>query len=60
MSNKLEFDLWPISPRKTDEVSATKYWMKLELPGELTTLSMTQLTAVRRIVVAAYNAGRKA
>lgn len=60
MSTELNFDIWPISPRKTAEVSATKYWIKLELPGELTTLSMTQLTAVRKLVTAAYNAGRKA
>lgn len=57
----LEFDLWPISPRRrADSVSATKYWMDLELPGCMTGLTMTQLTALRRLVVNAYNAGRKA
>lgn len=57
----LEFDLWPISPRRRSEVvSATKYWIDLELPGCLTALSMTQLTAVRKLVVKAYNDGRKA
>ena len=60
MSTELNFDIWPKPTAKTSEVSATKYWIKLELPGELTTLSMTQLTAVRKLVVAAYNAGRKA
>jgi len=56
----LEFDLWPISPRRRSHtVSATKYWMDLELPGCMTGLTMTQLTALRRLVVNAYNAGRK-
>ena len=56
----LEFDLWPISPRRrSDSVSATKYWMDLDLPGCMTGLTMTQLTALRRLVVNAYNAGRK-
>lgn len=57
----LDFDLWPLSPRRrSDGVSATKYWIDLELPGCLTTLSMTQLTALRKLVVKAYNDGRKA
>lgn len=57
----LEFDLWPISPRRRSEVvTATKYWMDLNLPCELSGLSMTQLTAVRKLVVKAYNDGRKA
>lgn len=57
----LEFDLWPLSPRRrSDVVNATKYWIDLELPGCLTGLSMTQLTAIRKLVVKAYNDGRKA
>lgn len=57
----LDFDIWPISPRRrTESVSATQYWMDLDLPGCMTGLSMTQLTALRRMVVNAYNAGRKA
>lgn len=57
----LDFDIWPISPRRrSDTVSATQYWIDLELPGCMTNLTMTQLTALRRMVVKAYNDGRKA
>lgn len=57
----LEFEMWPISPRrKQSGVSATKYWIGLELPCELSGLSMTQITAVRKMVMRAYNDGRKA
>lgn len=56
----LDFDIWPISPRRRgDTVSATQYWIDLELPGCMTNLTMTQLTALRKMIVKAYNAGRK-
>lgn len=57
----LDFEIWPLSPRRRSEVvSATRYWLDLELPAQLSGLSMSQLTAVRKLVVKAYNAGRKA
>ena len=56
----LNFDIYPIDSVKRYEVSGTKYWMALELPGEFANLNMQQLTALRKMVVSAYNAGRKA
>lgn len=55
----LDFEIFPIAPRRRLELSATKYWLDLELPGCMTDLSMTQLTALRRMVVSAFNAGRR-
>lgn len=40
-------------------ISAAKYWIGLELPPELCQLNMRQLTALRKMVTRAYNAGRK-
>lgn len=53
----MSFDIWAV-PAKS-ELSATKYWLKVELPGELTDLSMQQLTALRKMVVKAFNEGKK-
>lgn len=55
----LDFDLYPISPARKPEASSAKYWMKLELPGEFENLTMLQLTALRKIVMKAYEAGRR-
>lgn len=55
MSTALTFDIEP----KPTAVSATKYWIKVELPPELCELNMRQLTALRKMVTKAYNAGRK-
>lgn len=57
--SSLDFELWPISAAKQG-VSATKYWLDVELPGELSDLSMMQLTALRKMVVKAFNEGKKA
>lgn len=39
--------------------SALQYWTKLKLPAELHGLNMRQLTTLRRMVQAAYNAGKQ-
>lgn len=54
----MKFDIWSAPVKK--EVSATKYWLDVELPGELCDLSMQQLTALRKMVVKAFNEGKKA
>lgn len=56
----LDFDLYPTSPARRPGASAAKYWMALELPGEFANLNMQQLTALRRMVMKAYDAGKKA
>lgn len=55
----MNFDLYPISPARRPSVSGAKYWMQLELPGELINLNMQQLTALRKMVMKAYEAGRR-
>lgn len=57
MTTKLTFEIEK-QPRKREGVSATKYWIALELPIELCSLTMRQLTALRRMVVKAYGDGR--
>lgn len=58
MTTKLSFDIQRV-PRRCGVVSATKYWIGLELPTELCSLSMRQLTALRKMVTKAFNEGRK-
>lgn len=55
----MNFDLYPISAARQPSVSGAKYWMALKLPGEFENLTMLQLTALRKIVMKAYEAGRK-
>lgn len=38
---------------------STAHWAKVRLPHELEGLSMAQITAVRKMVQAAFTAGRK-
>lgn len=53
----MKFDIWPVPTKR--EVAAAKYWIGVELPGELTDLSMTQLTALRKMVTKAFTEGKK-
>lgn len=55
----MNFDLYPISPARRPSISGAKYWMQLELPGEFANLNMQQLTALRKMVMKAYEAGRR-
>ena len=55
----LNFDIYRLDSVKPATPSSTKYWMALELPGEFANLNMQQLTALRRMVMKAYDAGRK-
>lgn len=39
--------------------TAAQYWIKTKLPVEFHDLNMKQLTALRRMVQSAFNAGKK-
>ena len=39
---------------------STAHWAAVRLPDELASLSMAQITAIRKLVQAAFTAGRKA
>lgn len=53
----MNFDIWAAPTKR--EVSAAKYWIDIELPGELINLNMQQLTALRKMVTKAFNEGKK-
>lgn len=40
------------------KTSAARYWTKIKLPPEFESLNMKQLTALRRMVQQAFNAGK--
>lgn len=41
------------------QMNSVQYWVKIKLPVELFGLRMKQLTALRKLVQAAFNAGKK-